>query len=408
MRKKIVFYFLMSVLVLFVVELGLHALVYIKKSGSGILSEDTEMTDKSRKRRIKRWNLSAFTETSWGKEYWDEIHKARSYDYYPFIGWRKKEFKGKHVNVSADGIRKTWNPEFENREKVEKVYIFGGSTTWGFGARDDFTIPSLLSKKLNEKKKTYSVVNYGEAAYTLTQEIVYLTLLLKNGERPDYVIFYDGINQVVSAYESGVAGGINNLHVMKDIYENYMSRQERSVSNAGLIWKGLTGGIRDNSMIYRALSQGTLYVAGNKRYRGKDAYAVEKNIAFTYNDDELDLLSEEIVSEYLRGMDLIGSLSKIYGFKYIFVWQPELYSKKHISPEESTYRQGWRNRARKKLFEKVYGLIEKKKIKHFHNISKVFDEVKDTLYIDFWHVTEQGNEIAADEIYYIFKNEEGL
>jgi hypothetical protein len=396
----------MSVLVLFVVELGLHALVYIKKSGSGILFEDTEITDKSRKRRIERWNLSAFTETSWGKEYWDEIHKARSYDYHPFIGWRKKEFEGKHVNVSADGIRKTWNPEFENREEVETVYVFGGSATWGFGSRDDFTIPSLLSKKLNESKKTYSVVNYGEAAYTLTQEIIHLTLLLKNGERPDHVIFYDGINEVLSAYENGVAGSIYNLHEMKDIFENNMFRQKRSVSNAGLIWKGLTGVIRDNSMICRAFSQGTLYVAGNKRFRGEGAYSAKRNIASAYNDDELALLSEEIVSKYLRGMDLIGSLSRIYGFRHIFVWQPVLYSKKYISPEESTYSKGWKNRVRKKLFEKVYGLIEKKRIEHFHDISNVFDEVKDTLYIDFWHVTEKGNEIAADRIYDIFKKEE--
>ncbi len=52
-------------------------------------------------------------------------------------------------------------------------------------------------KKLNQGAPRYLVTNYGEKGYRLTQEIVYPILLLKQGRIPDYVIFCDGINEVM-------------------------------------------------------------------------------------------------------------------------------------------------------------------------------------------------------------------
>ncbi len=396
MRKKIVFYFLMSVLVLFAVELGLHVFSYIKDSG--------EPDDKTGKYRIERYELSAFSETSWGKEYWDEIRRARTYEYYPFIDWRRKEFHGKYVNISADGIRKTWNPEFGN-EKYKRVYMFGGSTVWGYGSRDDFTISSLLSKRLNENKNEYSVVNYGENAYTFTQEIIYLTLLLKEGKRPDYVIFFDGINQVASSYRTGITGSINNLPEMKDIFERNKYRKKKSAGNAGLIREGLTGAIRDYSMIYQAFSQGLTHAVPNKGIKRMKTAPVRRYASASYSDDELNQLAEEIVSDYLQGLDYIKSLSKIYGFKYIFLWQPVLFSKAFISSEERTYRKAWKDRQRRKLFEKVYKIMGTKKVIHLYNLSTIFNGIESTIFVDFMHITEQGNEIVVDRIYEILEEE---
>ncbi len=396
LKKRISFYLLTIVLILFTVELGLHVFIYVKNSG--------ESNDKTGKRGIKREELSAFTKTSWGKEYWDEVHRSRTYEYFPFIEWRSKEFHGKYVNISADGIRKTWNPEFGN-EKYKRVYVFGGSTAWGYGSRDDFTIPSLLSKRLNENKNEYLLVNYGETAYTLMQEIVYLTLQLKNGERPDYVIFYDGINQVAPAYRTGSAGSINNLPEMKAIFEKSRYNRKKYAGNAGLIWEGLTGAIRDNSMIYQAFSQGLTHEVRNKEINRRKTSPVKIFAAASYSDDELNVLSEEIVSDYIRSVNHIKSLSKIYGFKYILLWQPVLFSKAFISPEEQTYRKAWENRQRRKLFEKTYKIMETKKIVHLYNLSTVFNGIKSTMFIDFMHITEQGNEIVVDKIYEILKEE---
>ncbi len=44
---------------------------------------------------------------------------------------------------------------------------------------------------------------------------VRLVLLLREGHRPDYVIFYDGANDVYAAYQAGRAGAVQNTDRMR-------------------------------------------------------------------------------------------------------------------------------------------------------------------------------------------------
>ena len=71
--------------------------------------------------------------------------------------------------------------------------MFGGSACWGYGARDDYTMPSELSRRLNAATPHFHVYNYGEPGYTFTQGVLSLITRLQAGARPDYVIFYDGL-----------------------------------------------------------------------------------------------------------------------------------------------------------------------------------------------------------------------
>lgn len=77
---------------------------------------------------------------------------------------------------------------------------------WGSGARDSFTIPSLLSQILSEHGISIHVVNYGESGFVSTQEVIALMLQLKKGNIPDVVMFYDGVNDTFSAFQHGIAG----------------------------------------------------------------------------------------------------------------------------------------------------------------------------------------------------------
>jgi hypothetical protein len=47
------------------------------------------------------------------------------------------------------------------------------------------------------------VTDYGIPGFTFLQEIIKLTLLLQNGQRPNFIVFYDGANDVYAAYQSG-------------------------------------------------------------------------------------------------------------------------------------------------------------------------------------------------------------
>ena len=77
---------------------------------------------------------------------------------------------------------------------VKTAFVFGGSTTWGAGVKDDYTIPSYLNRLASGR---YRFFNYGVLAYQSTQEVLRLSLLLSDGNVPDLVVLYDGVNDAV-------------------------------------------------------------------------------------------------------------------------------------------------------------------------------------------------------------------
>jgi hypothetical protein len=80
----------------------------------------------------------------------------------------------------VDGRRVTWHPP-EGPCRPLKVWMFGGSTTFGEGQRDDRTIPSAVAHAAWDAGLRLDVTNYG---------------VLGSGEPPpDVVTFYDGINE---------------------------------------------------------------------------------------------------------------------------------------------------------------------------------------------------------------------
>ena len=77
--------------------------------------------------------------------------------------------------------------------------MLGGSSLWGFGARDNETIPSLLARDLDQRGWRVDLKNLSEIGYVSTQELIALFRELQAGYRPDVVIFYDGVNDTTAA-----------------------------------------------------------------------------------------------------------------------------------------------------------------------------------------------------------------
>ena len=65
----------------------------------------------------------------------------------PYVYFRQKPFRGKTIKIGDDGLRATWQPPASANDRGQrepvKILMLGGSSLWGFGARDDQTIPSL-------------------------------------------------------------------------------------------------------------------------------------------------------------------------------------------------------------------------------------------------------------------------
>ena len=120
-KKRRIFALVTFVLVLVVIEIGLHLVNYVTNLGP----------------KDKTFLLPPYENADWARDYFNkELRECYFYeDYVQYLGWDRKEYHGKYINVDSEGRRKTWNPEKNDEENPKILYVFGGSTTWGTGAR---------------------------------------------------------------------------------------------------------------------------------------------------------------------------------------------------------------------------------------------------------------------------------
>lgn len=60
----------------------------------------------------------------------------------------------------------------------------------GFGVRDDWTLASLLAKKLTDAGHRVAVVNFGQPTYTATQAFIAFTEQLAAGNKGGAATFF--------------------------------------------------------------------------------------------------------------------------------------------------------------------------------------------------------------------------
>ncbi|UCD63456.1 MAG: hypothetical protein JSW34_12015 [Candidatus Zixiibacteriota bacterium] len=372
--KRLWFLAALILLVIVLLEAGLHLLNYVT------LADAEKVPD-------AKMLLSPYHGKEWAKKYFTEMHQ-REIQYEPYYGWSLKEFNGEYVNIGAAGLRKTWNPPLAAGVSPETLFVFGGSTIWGGGARDDHTIPSLLSRLLHERGHQIHVVNYGTTGHVFGQEVVRLMTALRDGHRPDYVVFYDGTNDVYSAYQSGEAGRFQNLTRLR----------ERFKIESG--WKQTRDGVKDlvksNSMIYRA-GRKALALLGHK--------ASFQERAAGYRDDQLQALASDIRRCYRESMELLDYLSKRYGFEYICLLQPVAFVEKKLNSEESGSDNRLRDSSLAALFKYSYAAMATDRQAGFFNIADVLSERDTTYYVDFCHISEEANQVVARRIMDILEKE---
>src|SRR5208283_92338 len=143
----------------------------------------------------------------WTADYYDELGRMRM-DWHPYTYWLVAPLSGRYLNIGTNGLRATLRDESRkaNCRRRARIFMLGGSTIFGEGVRDGYTIPSQLQKILDESGYCAEVTNFGQEGYVSSQELLFLQEQLRNGNVPDLVIFYDGINDSESALLQGEAG----------------------------------------------------------------------------------------------------------------------------------------------------------------------------------------------------------
>lgn len=123
----------------------------------------------------------------------------REFEYESLTGFRERPYRGKYVNIDTAGFRFSRNQApWPPRPGVTNVFVFGGSTTFGYYLPDDETIPSYLQEYLTARAgPTVAVYNFARPGYFSSQELVLFQKLLRAGYVPQVAIFIDGLNDFI-------------------------------------------------------------------------------------------------------------------------------------------------------------------------------------------------------------------
>jgi len=342
-----------------------------------------------KRERTERETLEAearqepYRNQEWGHRYWEEMNRYRE-RWESYWIYRLSDRHGEFLNVT-NGVRSTYLPRGSWPGHSHTVFLFGGSAAWGHGARDQATLASWLARVGEEHGERLDVRNYAESGWVNWQGILYLLEKLTDGERPDVVIFYSGVNEAMSAR----------------------------------LWPQVRRPLYDGEMTKAALTDWSLGEA-RPLARTWDYYRRTSLILSALIPPPARLppappltreaLADRTANEYLADKQAVETLGNGYGFSTMFVWQLTVASKPVLSAQEQQYA-GWVPRTPANTAPIGWWLMDTD-LRSFYevigkrvsdggaiDIGSAFVGMSQTGFIDWMHTAENGNERVAREIY---------
>jgi lysophospholipase L1-like esterase len=252
--------------------------------------------------------------------------------------------------------------------------MFGdGSPDWG-------TIPAYLQADMAKlKNQPVCTINFGAVGYVSTQELIELMNQLQKGNNPDLVIFYDGINDVYAAYQSGQACVHSDLGTIASMYND----QDSAPKDTLIKWiqGSYTFQLLDR-LVHKFILRTPLKIT-------------------TYQTMGIDTksLADSIAKCYLANYELVGTLAQEFGFDYAFFWQPVIYiGNKPLTKDELEMKGDEPGMV--DLFTLTYPIIEHADFDHkkLYYIADDFKRQTAQIWIDAMHITPVGNQLIAQSI----------
>lgn len=319
----------------------------------------------------------------WSVPYFDEFNERVRVDWREYVGWWQRPVRGRYVTIDERGLRATPG-EREAGPEALRVLCFGGSTMMGMGARDEHTIPAILGRRLAELGHPASIANYGQLGHNSTQELISLQQLLKAGERPDIVVFYDGINDMVCAEQTGAADRVMHQASRRAEFNLLYVDRRRDLLTAATI---------------------AAFPRTVRRLRELTGLPLRGPLpgrAASLSDLDIPALARRVVDVYVENLRIVRLLAGSYGFRPLFFWQPVITTKKVKTADERFFESEFTAdiAARRQLYTAV---IEERR-QHPElaaagdaiDLSRLFDDCTEAVYIDLYHLAEAGNAAVAE------------
>lgn len=319
-----------------------------------------------RQERDRRDELPNYaSDHAYAKAVFAEYHSLK-HQYEPFVGWKTLPYNGKTTRVSKDGLRAV-GADTTNAGRRLTARFFGGSTMWGEGSDDEHTIPALFGK-LNAD---YKVFNHGQLAYNTRQELDDLISVYAKDLRADLVIFYDGVNDAAFLCPC----------VIRDLPAHRLVPMYREKLYAG------------NLALAKELAA-KLFVDDILNLVQKITYRPSPENS-PYDCVSNPEKAEAIAGMMMKNWEMAHELVTNRGGKFIAVLQPAAFIGKPRTDHLELDAELGKN------FEEIYRLLKKeiaaKNYPWIIDLSEKFDG-DEYIFIDFCHVSPNGNEIIAGEI----------
>ncbi|OJW23745.1 MAG: hypothetical protein BGO49_00470 [Planctomycetales bacterium 71-10] len=298
----------------------------------------------------------------------------------PFAYFRPEPFRGSTITIDADGRRAVWKPPTGEGRRTIRLAVLGGSSLWGYGGRDDETIPSHLARILHGRGVDAEVRNLSQIGYVSTQEVVALVRELQSGYRPDVVLFYDGVNDASSALLEGRAGLTMN--------ERNRAREFNLLQSPARAAAAALGKLVADSALRRAAES----IA--RRFRG-GAGSTPATPAVALED-----LAKGVLDVYETNVMVVEALADRYGFRPVFAWQPSLFDKAPQTPLErdEAAKYAWLAPAFAATGAELDRRDGLKARADFLDLRGLFRDAPETVFTDHCHTTERANAIVADRL----------
>jgi hypothetical protein len=254
-----------------------------------------------------------------------------------------------HVNV-VDGRRRTYSvgrPE-------HTVWMFGGSTTYGIGQRDDHTIPSALVRAAQAEGVALAVRNFGCPGKVNWAETTEFELLLRSGApRPDVALFLDGINEWNAAFTREIVGLL-----------------DPSVPFSGY--------------------------ASNEHQASLLADADERGYVETHDQERQATLA---AAQYRMGVERGRALGEEFDVPVVHVWQPALFTMPEDAPGNATvFHSGGLDPASSTASGRFYAAAAVRSGVDPIDLMDIFDDATQPYFFDCCHTNEAGARLEAEAL----------
>jgi lysophospholipase L1-like esterase len=321
------------------------------------------------------------------KETW-----SRPIVYETFTQFKESPYRGDYVNVDENGFRigKNQGPWPPEPNKLN-IFLFGGSTTFGYGVPDDQTIASYLQQLLSDKLgREVRVYNFGRGFYYSTQERILLEKLLSAGFLPDLAVFVDGYNDFMyrfrdeplftSELKSLVMNNKTEISLLNNLPLTRLIAYLKRIASPTL----------EKQQEHKDGSR----QPGNSNGRKTNPSAALSSKEETYDDKSIVAY---VVNRYLTNKKLIEAVTTVYGVRSVFVWQPIAPYKYDLNYHllagdgfDNLYSTGYRY---------MEELIKKKPLgDNFLWCADMQERLQEPLYVDRVHYSAKMSEMLAAAI----------